>query len=99
MVIDVTFNVRDAVHRETAANLIGAVGAVGGVAVHKVSNRTFLIHLGGELEVVPKIPLRHRDDLSRAYTSGLARYARPSRRSPRSTPPGSKAEHGRCGQR
>ena len=96
MVIDVTFNVRDAVHVETAAKLIGAVG---GVAVHKVSDRTFLIHLGGELEVVPKIPLRHRDDLSRAYTSGLARYARPSRRSPRSTPPGSKAEHGRCGQR
>ena len=31
------------------------------------------MHLGGKLEVVPKVPLRHRDDLSRAYTPGVAR--------------------------
>src|SRR5699024_2527248 len=39
----------------------------------KVSDRTFLIHLGGKLEVSPKVALRNRDDLSRAYTPGVAR--------------------------
>ena len=37
------------------------------------SDRTFLLHLGGKIEVVPKVPLKHRDDLSRAYTPGVAR--------------------------
>jgi malate dehydrogenase (oxaloacetate-decarboxylating) len=41
--------------------------------VRKVSDRTFLMHLGGKLEVTPKVQLRHRDDLSRAYTPGVAR--------------------------
>ncbi len=31
------------------------------------------MHLGGKLEVTPKVPLKHRDDLSRAYTPGVAR--------------------------
>ena len=44
-----------------------------GVTVRKVSDRTFLMHLGGKLEVVPKVPLKNRDDLSRAYTPGVAR--------------------------
>ncbi|WP_442940086.1 NAD(P)-dependent malic enzyme [Nocardioides sp. B-3] len=44
-----------------------------GVSVRKVSDRTFLMHLGGKLEVVPKVPLKNRDDLSRAYTPGVAR--------------------------
>lgn len=39
----------------------------------KVSDRTFLLHLGGKLEVNSKVPLRNRDDLSRAYTPGVAR--------------------------
>ena len=43
------------------------------MTVRKVSDRTFLLHLGGKLEVVPKVPLKHRDDLSRAYTPGVAR--------------------------
>ncbi|MDQ0821294.1 malic enzyme [Arthrobacter sp. V4I6] len=34
---------------------------------------TFLMHLGGKLEIVPKVALRNRDDLSRAYTPGVAR--------------------------
>ena len=38
-----------------------------------MSDRTFLLHLGGKIEVNPKVPLRHRDDLSRAYTPGVAR--------------------------
>ena len=38
-----------------------------------VSDRTFLIHLGGKIEVVSKIPLKTRADLSMAYTPGVAR--------------------------
>ena len=46
---------------------------VPGVTVRKVSDRTFLLHLGGKIEVTPEVPLKHRDDLSRAYTPGVAR--------------------------
>ena len=43
---------------------------VEGVEVHKVSDRTFLLHIGGKIEVTSKVPLRTRDDLSMAYTPG-----------------------------
>jgi malate dehydrogenase (oxaloacetate-decarboxylating) len=43
------------------------------VSVRKVSDRTFLMHLGGKIEVTSKVSLRNRDDLSRAYTPGVAR--------------------------
>jgi malate dehydrogenase (oxaloacetate-decarboxylating) len=46
---------------------------VDGVEVEHVSDRTFLLHLGGKLEVVPRSPLKTRDDLSMAYTPGVAR--------------------------
>ena len=48
-------------------------GALDGVEVRKVSDRTFLLHLGGKIEVTPKVALRNRDELSRAYTPGVAR--------------------------
>jgi malate dehydrogenase (oxaloacetate-decarboxylating) len=41
--------------------------------VVNVSDRTFLMHIGGKIEVQPKIPVRTRDDLSMAYTPGVAR--------------------------
>ena len=44
--------------------------------VEHVSDRTFLIHLGGKLQVVSKAPLKTRDDLSMAYTPGVARISR-----------------------
>ncbi len=44
-----------------------------GVKVVKHSDRTFLLHLGGKISVQSKIPLRTRDDLSMAYTPGVAR--------------------------
>jgi hypothetical protein len=44
-----------------------------GLTVRKVSDRTFLLHLGGKIEVASKVPLKTRDDLSRAYTPGVAR--------------------------
>ena len=73
MVVDVTANAADGAHAEAIA---GAVDAVSGAKVHKVSDRTFLLHLGGKLEVRSKVPLTTRDDLSMAYTPGVARVCR-----------------------
>ena len=44
-----------------------------GVRVVNVSDRTFLMHLGGKIEIRNKVPIRTRDDLSMAYTPGVAR--------------------------
>src|SRR5271170_4260149 len=52
-----------------------ALAAIDGVTVHKVSDRTFLLHLGGKIEMRSKVPLRNRDDLSMAYTPGVGRVA------------------------
>jgi malate dehydrogenase (oxaloacetate-decarboxylating) len=73
IVIDISCN---ALNEEHAQEITAALGALPGVAVRKVSDRTFLVHLGGKLEVTPKVSLRTRDDLSRAYTPGVARICR-----------------------
>ncbi|MBC7558096.1 MAG: NAD-dependent malic enzyme [Dermatophilaceae bacterium] len=70
MVVDVTC---DTSGEEHAALITKAISEIPGAAVRKVSDRTFLMHLGGKIEVTPKVPLKHRDDLSRAYTPGVAR--------------------------
>ncbi|WP_347351204.1 NAD-dependent malic enzyme [Intrasporangium sp.] len=70
LVVDVTCDASDAAH---ATRITDALAAVPGVIVRKASDRTFLMHLGGKLEVNPTVPLKHRDDLSRAYTPGVAR--------------------------
>lgn len=70
MVVDVTCDTSDSAHAEDVTT---AIAAIPGATVRKVSDRTFLLHLGGKLEVKPKVPLRTRDDLSRAYTPGVAR--------------------------
>jgi malate dehydrogenase (oxaloacetate-decarboxylating) len=70
VVIDVTCDTIDADHAQEI-NL--ALTAHKGLTVRKVSDRTFLLHLGGKLEVQSKVPLKTRDDLSRAYTPGVAR--------------------------
>ena len=67
---DVTCDTADANH---ANQIVAALRALPGVEVRKVSDRTFLLHLGGKLEVTPKVALRTRDELSRAYTPGVAR--------------------------
>ena len=56
--------------------IVEALGGVDGVEVVSVSDRTFLIHLGGKIEVTSKIPLSTRDDLSMAYTPGVARVCK-----------------------
>src|SRR6266702_694861 len=73
LVVDLTVNASDARHAQAVTD---AVEAVPGAHVHKVSDRTFLLHLGGKLEVTSKVPLRTRDDLSMAYTPGVARVCR-----------------------
>jgi malate dehydrogenase (oxaloacetate-decarboxylating) len=67
---DVTVLAEDAGHIE---RITAAVRSVEGVEVEHVSDRTFLLHLGGKLEVRSKVPLKTRDDLSMAYTPGVAR--------------------------
>jgi malate dehydrogenase (oxaloacetate-decarboxylating) len=56
-----------------AERVVAAVRALPGIAVEHASDRTFLMHLGGKLRVEPKAPLLTRDDLSMAYTPGVAR--------------------------
>jgi malate dehydrogenase (oxaloacetate-decarboxylating) len=70
---DVTVEAADAAHIE---RIVEAVRAVDGVEVEHVSDRTFLLHLGGKLRVESKTPIRTRDDLSMAYTPGVARICR-----------------------
>ena len=43
------------------------------MTIDKVSDRTFLMHLGGKIEMQSKVPIRNRDDLSMIYTPGVAR--------------------------
>ena len=68
--IDVTCAASDTAHAERLAD---ALASVEGVTIGKVSDRTFLVHLGGKIEVTPKVPIRNRDDLSMVYTPGVAR--------------------------
>src|SRR6187431_3338645 len=53
--------------------IVETVKGVDGVEVIQVSDPTFLMHLGGKIEVVSKVPLKTRADLSMAYTPGVAR--------------------------
>ena len=62
----------DAAHGERVVN---AVKALEGVKVQSVSDRTFLMHKGGKIEIVGKVPIKTRDDLSMAYTPGVARVS------------------------
>ena len=70
--VDVTCAATDTAHAEA---LVAAMADISGVSVHKVSDRTFLLHLGGKIEMRSKVPLRNRDDLSMAYTPGVARVS------------------------
>ena len=72
LVFDVTCSASDADHSH---ELEEAVDAIDGVEVYKVSDRTFLLHIGGKIEVTSKVPLRNRDDLSMAYTPGVGRVS------------------------
>jgi malate dehydrogenase (oxaloacetate-decarboxylating) len=68
--VDVTCAATSTAH---ADELVAALRSVEGVTIDKVSDRTFLVHLGGKLEINSKVPIRNRDDLSLVYTPGVAR--------------------------
>jgi malate dehydrogenase (oxaloacetate-decarboxylating) len=67
---DITIKARDSHHGQEIVNRLKHVT---GARVVNVSDRTFLMHLGGKIEIRNKVPIRTRDDLSMAYTPGVAR--------------------------
>jgi malate dehydrogenase (oxaloacetate-decarboxylating) len=70
--IDVTCAARDTEHAE---RLVEAMRGVPDVVIDKVSDRTFLMHLGGKIAMMSKHSIRNRDDLSMLYTPGVARVS------------------------
>ncbi|MEV6346114.1 NAD-dependent malic enzyme [Actinoplanes sp. NPDC051851] len=70
VLVDLTCDTADSAH---ADQVVKQLEDQDGVDVRKVSDRTFLLHLGGKIEVNSKVALRNRDELSRAYTPGVAR--------------------------
>jgi malate dehydrogenase (oxaloacetate-decarboxylating) len=68
--IDVTVAASSTDH---ADEIVRKLGGIEGVTLGKVSDRTFLMHLGGKIEMASKHPIRNRDDLSMIYTPGVAR--------------------------
>jgi malate dehydrogenase (oxaloacetate-decarboxylating) len=72
VVRDITVSCVDAAHGEA---VVRAVEAIEGVTVQSVSDRTFQLHLRGKIGVHGTVPLKTRDDLSMAYTPGVARVS------------------------
>jgi len=70
MTRDISVNATDEAH---ALAIVAAVKRVKGASVVNVSDRTFLMHLGGKITVNSKFPIKTRDDLSMAYTPGVGR--------------------------
>ncbi|MFN8658678.1 MAG: malic enzyme-like NAD(P)-binding protein [Candidatus Obscuribacterales bacterium] len=81
IVRDITVNVRDDSHGEA---VVKALKSMKDIEVVHVSDRTFLMHLGGKITVTNKVPLKTRDDLSMAYTPGVARVCMAIHREPSS---------------
>ena len=76
---DITVSASDADHGQ---RIVDAVRELAGVRISNVSDRTFLMHLGGKIEVQNKVPVKTRDDLSMAYTPGVARVCMAINRDP-----------------
>jgi malate dehydrogenase (oxaloacetate-decarboxylating) len=79
IVRDVTINARDEQHGQA---IVAAIRRLDGVRIVSVSDRTFLVHLGGKIAIRNKVPLKTRDDLSMAYTPGVARVCLAIREDP-----------------
>jgi malate dehydrogenase (oxaloacetate-decarboxylating) len=73
LVRDITVRVQDEEH---GATLVAAINDLAGIHVLQVSDRVFLAHLGGKLSMQSRVPLKTRDDLSIAYTPGVARVCK-----------------------
>jgi malate dehydrogenase (oxaloacetate-decarboxylating) len=70
LIRDITVNASSEKHDE---EIVAALTNIDGVEIVHTSDRTFLMHLGGKIEVASKVPLKTRADLSMAYTPGVAR--------------------------
>jgi malate dehydrogenase (oxaloacetate-decarboxylating) len=70
LIRDITVNASSEKHD---TEIVESLQNIDGVEVVNVSDRTFLMHLGGKIEMVSKMPLKTRSDLSMAYTPGVAR--------------------------
>ncbi len=79
LIRDITVNAASEQHDQ---EIITAVSVIDGVEVVNVSDRTFLMHLGGKIETVSKMQLKTRSDLSMAYTPGVARVCEAIHRDP-----------------
>ena len=58
---------------EALGPLRETLGGLAGVHIDNVSDRTFLMHLGGKIEIQPRVQVKNREDLSHVYTPGVAR--------------------------
>jgi malate dehydrogenase (oxaloacetate-decarboxylating) len=67
---DITLQARDEAHGESIVEHLKTLGIVD---VLNVSDRTFLMHLGGKIRITSKSPVVTRDDLSMVYTPGVGR--------------------------
>jgi len=76
---DMTVNIHDEDHGRRVTK---SLSQRPGIEVINVSDRTFLVHLGGKIEIHPKTPVKNRDDLSRVYTPGVARVCEAIRDDP-----------------
>ncbi len=70
MVRDFTVNTSGHDH---AIKVVEAIKAVEKVTVRSVSDQTFLLHVGGKIEMSSRVPVTTRDDMSKAYTPGVGR--------------------------
>ncbi|MBI4057525.1 MAG: NAD-dependent malic enzyme, partial [Elusimicrobia bacterium] len=73
------FKIRDVIilssDQKHSENVIRKINKIKGVRVVNVSDRTFLMHLGGKIEVIPRVSVKTRDDLSMIYTPGVGRVS------------------------
>ncbi len=79
LIRDITVNAASETHDQ---EIVDSIKDIDGVEIVNVSDRTFLMHLGGKIEMVSKIPLKTRSDLSMAYTPGVARVCQAISRDP-----------------
>lgn len=70
------FSVRDItvdMSENTESTVVEAIKQHKGIKLVNVSDRTFLVHLGGKIHIQPNLPIKNRDDLSKVYTPGVSR--------------------------
>jgi malate dehydrogenase (oxaloacetate-decarboxylating) len=70
LIRDITIDAADPDHWD---QITQAIDALPSAHVIDATDRTFLLHLGGKIEMHNRVPVKTRDDLSMAYTPGVAR--------------------------